>query len=515
MDRFRSIFSKIFTSIFNRLTIIVVLFLAQVVYFGFIIYRFAAYATWINMGFRAVSVLFALYIIWRPANPEYKIGMILGMAIFPEMGVMLFLLFGMSRRSRTLSRRIGDADVRSRQELKQQSDIAGIRDRRRRGTIRYLNRWAGFPAWDHTTARYYPVGDTMFRDMLEDLKHAEHFIFLEYFIVSRGELWDAIYAILKEKAASGVDVRLIYDDIGSIHHIPRHIQRDLKADGIRVMAFNTVKPFLSLVYNNRDHRKISVIDGWVGYTGGANVADEYVNRIVRFGHWKDAGVRLEGEGVWNLTVMFLTMWNAFSEDDADFSMYRPHVWHPEPFPSDGMIQPFSDSPLDDEQTGENTYIDILNQARHYVYIYTPYLIIDDDMERALRLAAKRGVDVRIVTPGIPDKPLIFAITRSYYRSLMEAGVKIYEYTPGFIHAKCCLSDDQVAVVGTINFDYRSFYLHFECGCLFTETESVIRDLSADCRETLRRSRQVRKDDLKKHPFGTMAAFFFRIFSPLF
>ena len=483
MDRFRSIFSKIFTSIFNRLTIIVVLFLAQVVYFGFIIYRFAAYATWINMGFRAVSVLFALYIIWRPANPEYKIGMILGMAIFPEMGVMLFLLFGMSRRSRTLSRRIGDADVRSRQELKQQSDIAGIRDRRRRGTIRYLNRWAGFPAWDHTTARYYPVGDTMFRDMLEDLKHAEHFIFLEYFIVSRGELWDAIYAILKEKAASGVDVRLIYDDIGSIHHIPRHIQRDLKADGIRVMAFNTVKPFLSLVYNNRDHRKISV--------------------------------RLEGEGVWNLTVMFLTMWNAFSEDDADFSMYRPHVWHPEPFPSDGMIQPFSDSPLDDEQTGENTYIDILNQARHYVYIYTPYLIIDDDMERALRLAAKRGVDVRIVTPGIPDKPLIFAITRSYYRSLMEAGVKIYEYTPGFIHAKCCLSDDQVAVVGTINFDYRSFYLHFECGCLFTETESVIRDLSADCRETLRRSRQVRKDDLKKHPFGTMAAFFFRIFSPLF
>ncbi len=213
--------------------------------------------------------------------------------------------------------------------------------------------------------------------------------------------------------------------------------------------------------------------------------------------------------------MFLTMWNAFSEDDADFSMYRPHVWHPEPFPSDGMIQPFSDSPLDDEQTGENTYIDILNQARHYVYIYTPYLIIDDDMERALRLAAKRGVDVRIVTPGIPDKPLIFAITRSYYRSLMEAGVKIYEYTPGFIHAKCCLSDDQVAVVGTINFDYRSFYLHFECGCLFTETESVIRDLSADCRETLRRSRQVRKDDLKKHPFGTMAAFFFRIFSPLF
>ncbi|WP_276628424.1 phospholipase D-like domain-containing protein, partial [Eubacterium pyruvativorans] len=273
MDRFRSIFSKIFTSIFNRLTIIVVLFLAQVMYFGFIIYRFAAYATWINMGFRAVSVLFALYIIWRPANPEYKIGMILGMAIFPEMGVMLFLLFGMSRRSRTLSRRIGDADVRSRQELKQQSDIAGIRDRRRRGTIRYLNRWAGFPAWDHTTARYYPVGDTMFRDMLEDLKHAEHFIFLEYFIVSRGELWDAIYAILKEKAASGVDVRLIYDDIGSIHHIPRHIQRDLKADGIRVMAFNTVKPFLSLVYNNRDHRKISVIDGWVGYTGGANVAD--------------------------------------------------------------------------------------------------------------------------------------------------------------------------------------------------------------------------------------------------
>ena len=227
------------------------------------------------------------------------------------------------------------------------------------------------------------------------------------------------------------------------------------------MDFNTMKPLPSLVYNNRDHRKIMVIDGYIGYSGGVNIADEYANRIVRFGHWKDSGTRLEGEAVWNYTVMFLNMWHAFRGSDEDYRAYSPHAWHPGEFESDGEVQPFSDSPLDDENVGENVYFEMLNQAQEYVYIFTPYLILDNEMETALKLAAKRGVDVRLVIPGIPDKPLVYAMSLSFVAPLIQAGVKVYKYTPGFIHAKSFLCDGKLAAVGTINMDYRSFFLHFE------------------------------------------------------
>ena len=289
-------------------------------------------------------------------------------------------------------------------------------------------------------------------------------------------MWDGIFAILKEKAAAGVDVRITFDDVGSINKTPKRFISSLAQHGIKVLPFNPLTPIASLIYNNRDHRKILVIDGYIGYSGGFNIADEYINEVVRFGHWKDTGIRLEGHAVWNFTVMFLNMWNAFKKTEEDYETFRPHICHPEEFGSDGIIQPYSDSPLDDENMGENVYLEILSQAEDYVYIFTPYLIIDNEMQTALSLAAKRGVDVRIVTPAIPDKKMVFRLTRSYYRPLIKAGVRIYEYTPGFIHAKSYLSDDRIGVVGTINMDYRSLFLHFECGTLMIGCEALY-DLS--------------------------------------
>ena len=359
----------------------------------------------------------------------------------------------------------------------------------------YIRNCAGFPVHTNTTTKYYAVGDDMFIDMLEDLKKAEHFIFLEYFIIHEGRMWNAILDVLEEKVKQGVDVRLIYDDMGCVTTLPTRYYKKLQAKGIKCAAFNPVRPILNIVLNNRDHRKILVIDGHTGYTGGVNLADEYINEKMRFGHWKDTGVRLVGEGVWNLTVMFLQMWSVITRMKTHLPAYGPYVYHPEEFESDGFVQPYGDSPLDGEVVGENVYLNIINQAQKYVYIATPYLIIDNEMMTALCLASKKGVDVRIITPGIPDKKLVFLLTQSYYQQLLSAGVRIYEYTPGFIHAKNFVCDDELAVVGTINLDYRSLYLHFECAAWLykcsavaqvkedmTETFSVCKEITLDvCR----------------------------------
>jgi cardiolipin synthase len=353
----------------------------------------------------------------------------------------------------------------------------------------------------------------MFQDMLEELKKAEHFIFMEYFIVEDGKMWGSILEVLEEKARAGLDVRFIYDDLGSVSLLPTGYDKQLEAKGIRCIAFNPFVPLLSLVMNNRDHRKITVIDGHTAFSGGVNLADEYINEKVRFGHWKDTGFMLKGEAVWNYTVMFLRMWNAFRHTDTDYEAFRPQIYHPEAFLSDGFVQPYGDTPLDDEVVAENVYLNILNQARDYVYIFTPYLIIDHEMNTALCLAAKRGVDVRIVTPGIPDKKVIFQLTRSYYPPLLKAGVRIYEYTPGFLHAKSYVCDDETAVVGTINMDYRGLYLHFECGTCFYRN-SIVEQVKQDSLATMEKSRELALSDTRQGFFGGLFCALLRVFAPM-
>ena len=485
----------------------------QVVYFAMLIMKFANYASWITGGFTVLAVIMALFIIWRDDNPAYKMGWVLLICLLPILGTAMYIFFGNKRPSRTLRRRINPVEKQHVKDLEQIEDVGDIIGTRMGQTVNYIAEQGPYPAWSDTKSKYYPVGDKMYVDMLEDLKNAKHTIFLEYFIISAGKMWDGIFEILQQKAAEGLDVRLIYDDLGCMTTKPKHFARKLREAGIKVMAFNTVKPVVSVVYNNRDHRKLLIIDGNIGYSGGINIADEYVNKIVRFGHWKDTGTRLYGQAVWNYTVMFLNMWNAFVPTDVTYDAYRPNVWHPEEFDSDGLIQPYSDSPLDSEALGENVYLEILNQAEEYVYIYTPYLIIDNEMKTAMVLAAKRGVDVRLVTPGIPDKKLVYVLTRSYYSPLIKAGVRIYEYTPGFIHAKSFLCDGRIGVVGTINMDYRSLYLHFECGTLMVGCEAL-QDLRKDYSDTFSKSREIFIEDCRRTFLGTLFEAVLRVLSPL-
>lgn len=510
----RNFFGKIFNGVFNRFTITSMFILVQLFYLCTMIFELVNYADWVSFIFKGITVISAIYIIWRDDNPAYKIGWIVFIAVFPILGGALYIMFGNKQPSRKIKKKIDPIENSHRFYLKQKEEIQNIcKDKRTAATIDYISKEGAYPAWTGTSNKYFEVGEKFFEAMLEDMRNAKHFIFIEYFIIKKGKLWNEIYEILKEKVTEGVEVRIIYDDIGSINHLPMNFIKILEGNGIKVVAFNPMRPFLSLVYNNRDHRKICVIDGYIGYNGGINIGDEYVNLKSKFGHWKDSGLRLEGEAVWNLTVMFLNMWNSFRKTEDNYEPYGVHAHHRESFRGDGVVQPFSDTPLDEENLSENVYLEILNSAKEYVYIYTPYLIIDNEMETALKLAAKRGVDVRLVTPGIPDKKAVFFLTRSYYGNLIHAGVKIYEYTPGFIHAKSFVSDDRVAVVGTINMDYRSLYLHFECGTLLAECSTII-DIKKDCEYTFEKSHEITESVLEGKWFDTAIAAVLRVFSPI-
>ncbi len=292
-----------------------------------------------------------------------------------------------------------------------------------------------------------------------------------------------------------MDVRLIYDDVGSAFKLPKHYDQYIEEKGIKCVAFNRLVPFMSLILNNRDHRKIAVIDGKTGYTGGINLADEYINYEAPYNEWKDAGIRLEGEAVWSFTVMFLQIWNISRPTDEDYGVYRYHF--KEELTARGFVQPYGDTPFDNETVGECVYLNMLGYARKYIYIFTPYLVTDNEVITAIKLAAKRGVDVRMVLPNVPDKKLVYQLTQSNYQTLLEAGVRLYQFRPGFIHSKCVLCDDEIAVVGTINFDYRSFYHHFECGVFLYQTDAI-RQLWQDMKETFARSIEITPQWCEKH-----------------
>ena len=351
---------------------------------------------------------------------------------------------------------------------------------------------------------------TGFEKKLSELKKAKKFIFMEYFIYEEGVMWDSILEILKEKVKDGVEVRVMYDDAGCITTLPKNYDKKLEKLGIKCIAFNKITPLVAVFYNNRDHRKILVIDGEVAFSGGINIADEYINKKQIHGHWKDNGFMIKGEAVWSYTVMFLRTWNSFKEEDSNYEKFKSKV---KSSSKDGYILPYGFNPLASELIAENVYLNIINSATDYLYIFTPYLIIDHEMINALGLCAKRGVDVRIVTPGIPDKKIIYNVTKSYYNVLAEQGIKIYEYTPGFIHAKVFVCDDKVATVGTINMDYRSLYLHFECGSLLYNSKQI-KEIKKDAVETIKKSKNVTISNTEISIFKRIRNAIFRILSPL-
>jgi cardiolipin synthase len=335
---------------------------------------------------------------------------------------------------------------------------------------RYIQNYAFCPVYKNVYAQYFPTGEEMYASFIKELGKAEKFIFLEFFIIDEGAMWNETLDILKRKVKEGVEVRVIYDDLGCITTLPYNYKKTLETYGIKCSVFNRFIPVLNSKYNIRDHRKIVVIDGKCAYTGGINIADEYINLIVKYGHWKDTGIMIKGPATYSFTVMFLTVWDYLNGTGEDFRKFKTYEESYEDF--DGYIQPYNNNPLNEESLGEDVYLNLINRAKRYVYIATPYLILDNQMQNALSLAAQQGLDVRIVTPHIPDKKYVYTLTRANYKKLLESGVKIFEYTPGFIHSKVVISDDRTGTVGTINFDYRSLYLHFECGVWMYNTKAV-------------------------------------------
>ncbi|MDO4555481.1 MAG: cardiolipin synthase [Lachnospiraceae bacterium] len=490
--------------------------IVQIIWIFVSLTYFAGRSNQISVALTILSRLISLYVVTKNENSAYKIGWIVIIMFLPVFGGLLYLVFGNKNPSRSLRIQIERVHDRVRRVLKQDESVENElkkEDKRTAGRSHYLYKYSDYPVWKNTKTTYFSIGEEMFDDMVKELETAKHYIFLEFFIIGEGIFWDTVREILVRKAKQGVDVRLIYDDIGCLMLLPKKYREELEKEGIRCVAFNPFKPILSLVMNNRDHRKIMVIDGHTAYTGGINLADEYINVIERFGHWKDTGIKLKGDGVVNFTMMFLEMWNALRKEDDDYRKYFPMPGELEPVEAEGYVQPYGDTPLDDEPIAENIYIDILNQAKDYVYIFTPYLIISDTMRHALCSAAGRGVDVRIVTPGIPDKKLVYRMTRHNYKDLLPAGVRIYEYVPGFIHAKSYVSDDESAVVGSINMDYRSLYLHFECGVYLYRTDSISK-IKEDALDTIEKSSEVEMMELRQSLLNRVIDAVLTVMSPL-
>ena len=442
----------------------------------------------------ALQTLFVLgmvvYLFNCSMSTSAKLTWMLIISVLPLAGAAMLLFVQTNVGHRNIQRRVEMLVDRTKNALTQDPAVLDTLRGDSEGTddlTRYLNRSGCFPISDGTEATYYPSGEDAFEAILEELEQAKEFIFLEFFIIEEGYMWGKILQTLIRKAGEGVDVRVMYDGMCELNKLPFGYTNLLAEHGIRAKTFAPIRPVVSSHYNYRDHRKILVIDGKTAFTGGVNLADEYINRVTLFGHWKDTALRLRGRAVRNFTLLFLQMWN-IDEEEPDFSE-RFLRQAPAAENSSGYVMPFGDCPLDGDRVGETVYMDILYRATDYVHIMTPYLILDSELRIALQYAAERGVDVALILPGIPDKKVAYALAKSHYKSLISSGVKIYEYTPGFIHAKVCVSDSEKAVVGTINFDYRSLYHHFECAAFLYNTDCIA-NIEADFQNTLLQCRPV-------------------------
>lgn len=500
--------------VYGRTIVIAALFLIQIALMVSLANFFSRYITVIFGGYIAFGLIIVLFIINREESPEIKLMWTIITMILPVVGGFLYLYVKTQPGYRLIETRLEKIYKQTEAFVQQDVKVLQALEKADKGTARlagYVQKNGNFPVYQNTKVRYFPLGEDKFQAMLEELAKAEEFIFMEYFILREGYMWEKILEILEEKAKKGVEVRVMYDGTCAMFDLPYQYPEELKEKGIQCKMFAPIHPVLSTHYNNRDHRKILVIDGKVGFTGGINIGDEYINRIAKYGHWKDTAVMLKGDAVQGLTMLFLQMWNV-SEKKEEYGNYLERG--KQECKDEGFVMPYGDSPFDNELTGEAVYMDILNRAEDYVHIMTPYLIIDQRMIQALSFAAKRGVDVKIILPHIPDKKFAFALAKSHYPTLLRAGVKIYEYLPGFVHAKVFTSDDEKAVVGTINLDYRSLYLHFECAAFLYRVEEIEK-IEQDFQETLGKCQEVTLENYKK---GTlllrMMGWILKVLAPL-
>jgi cardiolipin synthase len=484
---------KVLKLLTGRLFTFIALLLIQIVVLVWLISNFVTATPYYVPIASALTLGTSFFIVSKDENPVFKLSWILVIMFVPIFGLPFFFLFGNQRVGRKVARTMAkyqehyEREVRSVLPVPEASvapKLASFSSNLKRQSD-YIANIAGAPLWENTATAYFPLGEDAFKRILEEVNKATKFILFEYFIVEEGYMWSTMISLLEQKIKEGVQVRIMYDDLGSIRGLSANTEELLRQKGFKVGVFNRLKPHLNAKLNYRDHRKMLIIDGDVGFTGGINFADEYINRKLKYGHWKDTTVMLQGEAVWNLTMMFFQQWVFTTAEEIELAEYVPT----KKYPSDGFVQPFGDSPLDGENISEHAYIQMINHAQRYVWITTPYLIIDTQMATALNIAAQSGIDVKIITPKIPDKWYVHPVTRSNYLALLASGVRIFEYAPGFMHAKMFVSDDEVAIVGTANMDYRSFYMHFECGVAFYNC-SIVQEVRDDIAQSLELSSEV-------------------------
>lgn len=502
---------KLIKFLTHRLFLSTVMLLIQIVFIVYVVLKFEQNFVIVYFIVQIIDILLVLKIINSEINPGYKIALIITILIIPVFGTLFYIIFS-NKNIKKINKKMGSLNNEYQKYLLQDDNVLDNikkEDLDIFNQVNYLKNIGKFPIYSNTSVEYLKIGEDYYKKLIEELKKAEKYIFLEYFIIECGYMWDSILEILKEKVNQGVDVRIIYDDMGCIITLPNRYYKILRNYGIKCCSFNKFIPILNFKLNSRDHRKIVVIDGLVGFTGGINLADEYINKKVRFGHWKDNGIMLKGEAVWSLAVMFLTTWNQINKEKNNYNVYKPNYEKID----DGYIQPYNDTPLDNEPVGQTVYLNLINKAKKSIYIMTPYLIIDNELETGLKNAAKSGIDVKIIVPGIPDKKTVNELTKAYYNNLIESGVKIYEYTDGFIHAKTFLVDGNISTVGTINLDYRSLYLHFECGVLMYKTD-CIRDIENDFDETLKKCKEIKLSDTKIDFLRKLKRSILKLFAPL-
>lgn len=492
----------LFRIVFSRTGLIILMVLLQLGIFAVMANRLRMYTMYIDVVFTVLGVIVLIYIINSEDNPAFKMTWILCVMAFPAVGTLFYIYVKTQVGSRWIGKRLEELKTEENPYMKQDPEIVGeIREKKpaMANLAHYLSDYLRFPVYRNTEVTYFPLGEDKFRALVQELKKARSYIFMEYFIIAEGRMWETVLGILKEKVREGVEVRVLYDGMNAISNFPYNYYKEIRKFGIQCKMSNPIIPFVSTVQNSRDHRKICVVDGRVGFTGGINLADEYINELRRFGHWKDTAVMLEGDAVQSLTMLFLEMWDLDEKGREDYRRYltpkqegvRKEL---------GYVVPYGDHPYDNENVGEEVYVHILNHAKKYVHIMTPYLILDSSMITTLTRAAKSGIEVVIIMPHIPDKWYAFAVAKTYYKPLIQAGVQIYEYTPGFVHAKVFVSDDDTATVGSINLDYRSLYLHFECGVMIYD-HPVVGRIEKDFQETLRRCRRVSLADVAGRPAG--------------
>lgn len=488
--------------VFGRTTMLVLLLFIQALVFfgGFVILGRQVLMLNYMSGFLAVMIL--MYILNVKQNSSFKLMWIIFILVVPIVGVAFYIYTKLQPGTRFISRRVRELIEEEKVFL---SPDAAVLERvyetskPEAGLLRYIHDKGNYPAYGNASVKYFPLGEDKFKEMIYQLERAKDFIFLEYFIVERGHMWNTVLEILTRKVREGVEVRFMYDGTCTLSLLPKNYNKRMEALGIKCKIFSPMMPFLTTHQNNRDHRKILVIDGHTAFTGGINLADEYINEKVRFGHWKDTAIMVKGKAVNNFTLMFLQMWNITETECENYGRYM-YMGNDRLEPSmrnGGYIVPYGDSPFDNEEVGEKVYLDILNTAKDYVHIMTPYLILDEELLNAIIFAAQRGVDVKIVLPHIPDKKYAYWLARTHYMELIAEGVEIYEYTPGFVHAKVFTSDDEKGVVGTINLDFRSLYLHFECAA-YIWRNPVIRDIEADFQVTLEKCERISPQNCREY-----------------